>query len=135
MLFASTDPSIALCIKTTPIVHSDEHHLLCWKLTTNGSCNAISAYYACVQEGRTREASFTSADNSTTTPSGLDTNFCLAISLQGSTYRCEGRVILQHISKLCCRCSLQEDVVHLFFTCLFVKATWFYILGISIQNF
>ena len=39
----------AQIIKQTPIIISQDHDILCWKLTPNGKCNSKSAYCVCLQ--------------------------------------------------------------------------------------
>ena len=127
---------MAQVIKQTPIINSQEHDLLCWKLTPNGQCHAKTAYYACMQglydagEDRPRQPSPTTLE----LLNQVWKNKNIIPRIQTFAWRFLRRALptgvragrfSKHISKLCCRCGSEEDDIHLFFTCPFVKAAWF----------
>lgn len=129
-------PPTAQAIKCTPILNSNEDDLLCWKLTNNGRCHAKSAYYACVQD------LYNSGEDKPRQPSPTTCQILNQVwkdksiipRVQTFAWRFLRRALptgaragrfSTHIGKLCCRCGLEEDDVHLFFTCPFVKAAWF----------
>ena len=130
-------PSAAITIKQTQIIDTDEQDLLCWKLTHDGKCTTKSAYYACLQVlYEQRQVDRPRKPNTQT------------IQLLNQVWKCKEMIpriqtfawrflrkslptgaragrYSKHIDKICCRCGMQEDEVHLFFTCPFVKAAWF----------
>ena len=130
-------PSAANTIKQTPIINADVQDILCWKLTQDGKCNAKFAYHACLQvlyqEGQQERPATPSPD---TVHLLKQVWKCKQIIPRVQTFAWRflrkalptgaraGRYS-KHINKFCCRCGLQEDEVHLFFTCPFVKAAWF----------
>jgi hypothetical protein len=123
-------------IKQTPIIQSPDKDILCWELTPSGKCNAKSAYRACLKNLQ---------DTGEPTPRQVQPatiqllnqiwkNKQLTPRVQTFGWRFLRRAMptcaragkySMHISKLCARCGVQEDDVHLFFTCPFSKAAWF----------
>ena len=110
--------------------------MLCWKLTTNDNCHAKSAYFACLQE------LYNSGEDRPVHPSPATTQLLNKVwkskemipRVQTFAWRFLRRALptgarvgrfSKHIGKLCCRCGSEEDDIHLFFTCPFVKASWF----------
>lgn len=119
-------PTFAEVIKQTPIIDSQEQDLLCWKLTTNGSGNAKSAYYACLQ------GLFDSGEKRPTQPSPDTVQLLnqvwkskdIILRVQTFAWRFLRRALptgaragrfSKHIGKICCRCGSEEDDIHLFF--------------------
>ena len=113
-------PRMALNIKNTQIINSNEQDFLCWKPTKNGVCSAKSAYYICVQE-LYREEQGRPAPPSQETVQILNhvwKSKLIIPRIQTFAWRllCKslptgkraGR-FSRHISKFYCRCGLQED--------------------------
>jgi hypothetical protein len=127
---------LATSIKQTPILHTEDNDLLVWKLTPTGICNTKSAYKACLQR---------MYDNGEPQPTQVNLNTVHLLKriwknknmlprIQTFGWRLLRKAIptgarvgrySKHISKLCCRCSMEETDVHLFFLCPFARAVWF----------
>jgi hypothetical protein len=130
-------PAMAQNIKQTQIINTDEQDILCWKLTPNGKCNAKSAYRACVQvlyEERQEERPIPPSPDTVQLLNQVWNCNEIIPRIQTFAWRFLRKAMpigdragrfAKHIDKLCCRCGLQEDDVHLFFTCPFAKAAWF----------
>ena len=129
--------SAARSINLTPIIDTDEHDLLCWKLTQDGKRNAKSAYHACLQLlYEQRQADKPRKPLPQTLQLLKQVWKCKNVIPKVQTFAwcflrkalpTGGRVgrYSKHITKVCCRCGMQEDEMHLFFTCPFVKKAWF----------
>ena len=130
-------PSVASSIKQTPIIYTDEQDLLCWNLTQNGKCNTKSAYYTCLQvlhEQRQEERPRSPTPQTTQLLMQVWKSKEIIPRIQTFAWRFLRKALptgaragknSNHIDKFCCRCGMQEDEVHFFFTCPFVKAAWF----------
>jgi hypothetical protein len=123
-------------IKAITIIPYDEHGILCWKLTPNGKCNTKFAYKTCLQ------ALFDAGYPKPVPPDDTTLNLLnkvwehreLLPRIKTFAWRIIRRAIptgerasrySRHISNICCRCGLQENDIHLFFTCTFARAAWF----------
>jgi hypothetical protein len=126
----------AQIIKQTPIISSQEQDILCWKFTPNGKCNSKSAYCTCLQRlhelGEPRPTPPPPATIQLLNQVWKDKNIIPRV--QAFAWRFLRRAIptgvragkySKHISKLCCRCGLEEDDIHLFCTCHFAMIAWF----------
>jgi hypothetical protein len=127
---------MAESIKSTPIIHSTDEDMLCWKLTPTGKCNTKSAYKACLQHLQ---------ENGEPKPREVDPSIVQLLKkiwenkqviprIQTFGWRFLRKALptgaragkySKHISKLCCRCDLEETDYHLFFTCNYARAAWF----------
>jgi hypothetical protein len=131
---------MAESIKSTPIIHSTDEDMLCWKLTPTCKCNTKSAYKACLQhlqengEPKPREVDPTTVQllkkiwqNKQVIPR-IQTFGWRFLRKALPTGARAGKYS-KHISKLCCRCDLKETDYHLFFTCNYARAAWFSLSG------
>jgi hypothetical protein len=127
---------MAHTIKNTPIICSQDAVFLCWKLTPSGKCSSKSAYRACLEnlqdhgEPRprqvhpsTKQLCIKSGGNKKITPR-VQTFGWRLLRKAIPTGACAGKYS-KHISRLCCRCGIEENDFHLFFLCGFAKAAWF----------
>jgi hypothetical protein len=123
-------------IKNTTIIHSQDKDILCWKLTPSGKCNTKSAHRACLQrlqelgEPAPRLVHPTTVQllnqiwkNKEITPRIRTFGWRFLRKAMPTGARA-GKYSV-HISKLCSRCGLEEDEIHLFFTCHFSRVSWF----------
>jgi hypothetical protein len=118
----------AEAIKAVKIIPCDEPDILCWKLTPNGKCSTKSAYKSCLQ------ALFDAGSPKPVPPDDRALNLLHKIwdnkellpRIKTFAWRITRRAIptgerasrySRHISNICCRCGLQENDTHLFFTC------------------
>jgi hypothetical protein len=123
-------------IKQTTIICSSDNDILCWKLTPSGKCNTKSAYRACLKKMQELgEPTPTQVQPATIQLlNQIWKNKQMTPRVQTFGWRFLRRAIPTgaragkysvHISKLCARCGIEEDDIHLFFTCPFSKAAWF----------
>ena len=129
-------PDTTQIIKQTIIINSNEQDYLCWELTPNGICHAKSAYYACLQ------GMYNVGEDRPSQPSPAVMQLMNQVwkskaiipRIQTFAWRFLCRALptgaragkfSKHIGKLCCRCGMEENDIHLFFTCPSVKASWF----------
>ena len=127
---------MASIIKSTDIIQSQEKDILYWKLTPSGKCNFKSAYRACLQylqehgEPRPRQVH----PHTIQLLNQIWKNRQITPRVQAFGWRLLRKAMptgarvgkySKHISKLCSRCGMEEDDIHLFFTCNFARAAWF----------
>jgi hypothetical protein len=127
---------MAEIIKNTPIINTQDEDCLCWKLTPTGKCNSKSAYRVCLEklfeqgEPRPRQVSANTKHllqsiwkNNNIIPRIKKIGWRIIRKAISSEARA-GKYI-KHISKLCCRCNLEETYQHLLFLCAYARAAWF----------
>ena len=123
-------------IKNTPIISSQDEDFLCWKLMPSGKCSSKSAYRACLKylqdqgeptprqvHSSTKQVLIQMWKNKQIIPRVKAFGWILLRKAVPTGARA-GKYS-KHISKLCCRCGLEENETHLFFTCSFARAAWF----------
>jgi hypothetical protein len=124
-------------IKSTIIIPSDEEDFICWKMTPNGKCNSKSAYKTCLQALQNAGLPAPAPVDDTTKKmlQYIWKSKQIIPRVKTFAWRLLRRAIpsgdrafrySKHIDRLCCRCGLPEDDVHLFFTCSFARAAWFH---------
>jgi hypothetical protein len=127
---------LATNIKQTPIIHSQEKDILCWKLTPSGKCNTKSAYRACLQRLQELGEPTPTQVHPITIQllKKIWQNKQLTPRVQTFGWRFLRRAMptgaragkySSHISILCSTCGLEESDIHLFFTCHFARVAWF----------
>lgn len=127
---------IAGNIKSTPIIASQEEDILCWKITPSGKCNSKSAYWACLKylqdQGEPKPRQVNGETKILLNQIWKDKTMVPRVQTFGWRFlskamptRAKAGKYSKHINKLCNRCGVEEDDLHLFFTCGFSKAAWF----------
>jgi hypothetical protein len=127
---------LASNIKSTTIINYQEEDMLCWKLTHSSKCNSKSAYWACLKFLQDQGEPIPKQVNADTRVwlNKIWKDKTLVPRMQTFGWRFLSKAIptgsragkySKHISKLCCICGLEEDEIHLLFTCCFSKAAWF----------
>lgn len=127
---------MAAIIKQTPIIQSMGNDLLCWKLTPSGKFNPKSAYKLCLQvlqqegEQQPRQISTSSKNlleqvwKAKDLVPRVQTFAWRLIRKALPTGKRAGKYTI-HISKLCPRCGIEEDELHILFLCHYAKTAWF----------
>jgi hypothetical protein len=117
---------IADNIKSISIINSQEEDVLCWKLTPSGKCNAKSAYWACLKnlqdKGEPKPRQVQMETKKLLKEVWKDKSLIPRVQVFGWRFLSKAMPTgaragkySKHISKLCCRCGLEEDDIHLFF--------------------
>ena len=133
MLF---DQDTAVIIKQVPIIQAEDDDILCWKLTPTGKFNTKSAYKLCLQvmgeEGEPQPRAL--ADNTKELLKQVWKAKDIAPRIQTFAWRLIRKALptrkraskhSKYISTRCARCGLEDDEMHILFTCLFARAAWF----------
>jgi hypothetical protein len=128
--------SLFQAIKNTTIINTQDEDYLCWRLTPTGKCNSKSAYKACLEklfdQGEPRPRQVGTTTKQLLQAIWKNTNIIPRIKTFG--WRIIRKAISsgaragkysKHISKFCCRCSLEETDQHLLFLCAFARAAWY----------
>lgn len=123
-------------IKHTPIIHSSDKDILCWKPTQNGKCTSKSAYRVCLKSLQEAGAPSPKPVDSLTLQILNQVWKCKVMIPRVKTFAwrllrraipsgCRVSRFSTRIDGLCSRCGLLENDLHLFFTCSFARAAWF----------
>lgn len=129
-------PETAQVIKQMPIIQSEGEDLLCWKLTPTEKFSSKSAYRLCLQvmqeQGEPQPRTISTDEKLILKQIWKAKD--IAPRIQTFAWRLIRRALptgkrmgkySKHISKLCARCGVQEDELHILFNCTFARAAWF----------
>jgi hypothetical protein len=129
-------PQVAASILNTPIIDDVGQDMLVWKLTPTGNFSTKSAYKHCFQNLQLPRNQMPKQvpQQVINLLNQVWAEKHMIPKVQTFAWRLLRRALATgkragrfstHISVNCSRCNLEEDDVHLFFGCHFVKAIWF----------